>query len=224
MKRRLPAAVLVAAGALVLGAGVVYATIPDVNGVIHGCYAKSGGSLRVIDDTVINCKSTETSLNWNVQGVQGPQGPAGPQGAQGLQGALGPQGPQGPQGPAGPSGTSHGFFATTQKTVIAMDPAFSKIIAISGLAAGNYMLSAQVALDDALNEPYVACKVIVNTTSLANTFVSVSLKSGLGNYVAVTAVTTSGTSSTIEVDCTSSDNTAIANEANLTLIQVDALN
>ena len=52
-----------------------YATIPDSGGTIHGCYAKSGGSLRVIDAGVTNCKSTETSLDWNVQGQQGPQGP-----------------------------------------------------------------------------------------------------------------------------------------------------
>jgi hypothetical protein len=50
--------------------GVAYATIPDPAGTIHGCYARSGGSLRVIDDSVTNCKSTETSLDWNVQGPQ----------------------------------------------------------------------------------------------------------------------------------------------------------
>ena len=33
---------------LALAGGVAYATIPDANGVIHGCYKKSG-DLRVID-------------------------------------------------------------------------------------------------------------------------------------------------------------------------------
>jgi hypothetical protein len=32
--------------------GIAYATIPDSGGVIHGCYGKSGGDLRVIDATV----------------------------------------------------------------------------------------------------------------------------------------------------------------------------
>ena len=62
---------LVGAGALALVAGgVAYATIPS-NNVIDACYTRSGGTLRVIDATVTNCKASETSLAWNVQGVQG---------------------------------------------------------------------------------------------------------------------------------------------------------
>jgi hypothetical protein len=224
MKGRIATAAIVAAGMLVAGSGIAYATIPDVNGVIHGCYAKSGGSLRVIDDTVTNCKSTETSLNWNMQGVQGPQGPAGPQGQQGVQGVQGPQGPQGAQGPAGPSGTSHGYFATAANIAIAEGPAISKIVSISGLPAATYMVSGQVNIADSLNEPFLDCWAELNGTQLANTLVDLFLKSGEGDSVMVTAVTTSGSSSTIEVDCVSQDNTAVAAEANLTLIQVDALN
>jgi hypothetical protein len=75
-------------------AGAAYATIPGSDGVIHGCYAKSGGTLRVIDASVTNCKSTETSLNWDQHGQPGPQGPqgepgpAGPQGEPGVPGGL----------------------------------------------------------------------------------------------------------------------------------------
>lgn len=79
---------------LLTAGGIAYATIPN-NGVIHGCYTRSGGTLRVIDATVTTCKSTETALDWNVQGAVGPQGP---------QGIQGPTGPTGPQGPAGVSG------------------------------------------------------------------------------------------------------------------------
>jgi hypothetical protein len=86
-------ATLVAA-ALAVTAGIAYATIPS-GGVIHGCYSKSGGALRVIDASVRNCKLGETALDWNVLGAQGPQGPQGPEGL---------QGPVGPQGPAGVSG------------------------------------------------------------------------------------------------------------------------
>ena len=73
-RRRIPAALATAAGVLLVVAGVAYATIPDSSGAIHGCYGRSGGSLRVIDATVTNCKTGETSLDWNVQGQQGPQG------------------------------------------------------------------------------------------------------------------------------------------------------
>ncbi len=89
---RLPRrALLLVAG---IGAGLVVsavalATIPDSNGVIHACYKKSGGALRVIDNSVTNCAGSETSLNWNVQGAQGIQGPAGQQGEQGPPGISG---------------------------------------------------------------------------------------------------------------------------------------
>jgi Collagen triple helix repeat (20 copies) len=84
-----------------VASGIAAAQIPDPSGVIHGCYAKSGGTLRVVDNSVTTCKSTETSLNWN---QTGPAGPTGPQGLQGPQGPVGPQGPEGPVGPAGPQG------------------------------------------------------------------------------------------------------------------------
>ena len=74
---RLPVAVLGVMTALALAGGVAYATIPDSNGVIQGCYGKSGGSLRVIDSAVAECKSNETPLAWNVQGPPGEQGDPG---------------------------------------------------------------------------------------------------------------------------------------------------
>lgn len=114
---RTRAAVLLAAGAGTLfTVGVAYATIPDAHGVIHGCYTRSGGNLRVIDDSATGCKTSETSLDWNAQGPAGPVGPAGPAGP------AGPQGADGPQGPAGISGLETatrdiqvpaGFFSTT---------------------------------------------------------------------------------------------------------------
>jgi collagen triple helix repeat protein len=118
---------------MALAGGVAYATIPDGTGLIHGCYAKSGGALRVIDGSVTNCKTGETSLNWNQAGqpgppgVQGPKGdkgdpglqgpkgdtgPAGPQGARGDTGATGPQGPQGDTGATGPQGPKGDTGAT----------------------------------------------------------------------------------------------------------------
>jgi hypothetical protein len=78
---------------LVAGVGVAWAQIPDATGVIHACYTKSGGSLRVIDSTQ-NCASRETSLSWAQAGVQGPKGDPG---------ATGPTGAPGPQGDPGPA-------------------------------------------------------------------------------------------------------------------------
>jgi hypothetical protein len=78
--RRLSRRVLRGVG--VVGAGlaataVALATIPDSSGVIHGCYTKGSGALRVIDDSVTSCKPSETSLDWNAAGQPGPPGISG---------------------------------------------------------------------------------------------------------------------------------------------------
>jgi hypothetical protein len=87
--------------ALILLVTIAYASIPGSDGVIYGCYKKSGGSLRVIDRAVTNCAKDESLISWNQTGPEGPPGPAGPPGPQGLQGPVGPQGETGPQGESG---------------------------------------------------------------------------------------------------------------------------
>ena len=78
------ASALALVGVLVIG-GVAYAQIPDQSGTIHGCYKKSGGSLRVIDDAVTKCASGETSLNWRQTGERGLPGEPGPAGVSGYE-------------------------------------------------------------------------------------------------------------------------------------------
>ncbi|HXW35927.1 MAG TPA: hypothetical protein VEJ87_15235 [Acidimicrobiales bacterium] len=59
--------------------GISWASIPDSNGVIHGCYKTRGTthSLKVIDSAVTSsCPSGYTSLDWSETGPQGPQGPS----------------------------------------------------------------------------------------------------------------------------------------------------
>lgn len=104
-------------GATAAGA-IALAAIPDQNGVIHGCYGKNKGQLRVSDR---GCLHSEKEIAWNQQGLRGPAGPqgvAGPAGANGeagapgptgAQGAVGPQGPKGDTGAQGPAGTSLRF-------------------------------------------------------------------------------------------------------------------
>jgi hypothetical protein len=96
--------VAIAAAVFALG-GIAWATIPDSAGVIHGCYQKNQGRLRVIDtDGSQTCDPSEKPLSWNQIGPQGPQGPQGDPGPQGPPGAKGDTGPQGPQGDTGPQG------------------------------------------------------------------------------------------------------------------------
>jgi hypothetical protein len=56
---------LVGAALFTVGGVVAYASIPDSSGVIHGCYSKTGGFLRVVDSPTATCTSRETPLNWN---------------------------------------------------------------------------------------------------------------------------------------------------------------
>jgi hypothetical protein len=96
-----------------------FASIPDIRGTIHGCYANKTGELSVRDTaTTHKCGSGMTALTWNQigrvgpkgatgpRGVTGPKGSVGPRGAQGPQGIAGPQGSVGPQGPQGPTGNT----------------------------------------------------------------------------------------------------------------------
>jgi len=53
-------------------ATVALAAIPTQKGVIHGCYAKTGGRLIVIDPAVTStCPAGTKPVNWNQQGAPG---------------------------------------------------------------------------------------------------------------------------------------------------------
>lgn len=93
-------------GILGLSGGMVFAAIPSAgDGVIHGCYHKSTGQLRVIEfEDGAACRPPEVPISWSEEGPQGETGPQGPQGETGETGATGPQGPAGPQGEIGPQG------------------------------------------------------------------------------------------------------------------------
>ena len=96
----------------VVGAGLAgtaaLGAIPDSSGVIHGCYQKNVGNLRVVDTSgganADSCRPSEIAISWSQTGPQGPAGPPGPPGPQGATGPQGPQGPPGPQGATGPAG------------------------------------------------------------------------------------------------------------------------
>jgi hypothetical protein len=84
---------------LALGAGTVYAAIPNGSGTFHACYVKSTGAVKLINyPKVKTCKAGEKLINWNAKGPAGPAGAQGPQGAQGVQGEQGLQGPPGAAG------------------------------------------------------------------------------------------------------------------------------
>jgi hypothetical protein len=68
-RTRLVAVLVVMIGGTVAG-GVSYASVPDSSGVIHGCYSRLNGTLRVIDTAVKSqkCGTNELAVNWNRTG------------------------------------------------------------------------------------------------------------------------------------------------------------
>ena len=68
--KKLTLALAGAVAALAL-ASIGWAAIPDNSGVIHGCYKKDSGALRVYDETTNvpkKCTDKESPLDWNQQG------------------------------------------------------------------------------------------------------------------------------------------------------------
>ena len=78
--------VALAAALVALVAGsFAFAGIPDVGGVVHTCYVKTDGKLRVIDSAAgQTCKSTENALDIDQKGPKGDPGPQGMPGVSGL--------------------------------------------------------------------------------------------------------------------------------------------
>lgn len=111
-------------------AGVAFGAIPDSDGVIHGCYLKGDGGLRVIDtEAGETCRSAETELLWNQTGPQGPQGP------------------QGEQGPPGPAAEVIGYAGTRIPIGFQVPATWTEIGHIT-LPAGFHMMSASVSFNN----------------------------------------------------------------------------
>jgi hypothetical protein len=68
LSRKIVAACAVAAVAVAAG-GVAMASTPDSAGVIHACYTRNGGSLRVSDSGA--CTNREIAVSWNAVGPAG---------------------------------------------------------------------------------------------------------------------------------------------------------
>lgn len=147
------------AGGVIAAGGVAYATIPSADGTIYGCYHDKGGTLRVIDDTVSQCRSTETAISWNQIGPQGPQGLKGEDGKDGADGAKGDQ---------GSAGTSQAFTVTGE--LINVSRGGRGVVASKSVPAGSYVLSASVsALANGSNDevPFLFCRLNSSTSVLA---------------------------------------------------------
>ena len=118
---------------LIITIGTVFAIlfVFGINGyaqdnVIHGCFKKSGGDLRILARGT-SCNPSETPISWNLSGPQGPAGPTGP---------PGPQGPEGKSEKIPRVYDSNGQFlgilpSDSDGFLLVLIPALSKFIFIS---------------------------------------------------------------------------------------------
>jgi hypothetical protein len=130
------------------GAYAAVSGIPGPGGVIHGCYQKHRGNLRLVP-AGRRCGRSELPIAFSETGPQGSTGPRGRRGSTGAKGATGatgstgPQGPSGPQGPAGPGAASfstviHEFGETPQLASLANG------IGVTAFCAGSTSVSLSV--------------------------------------------------------------------------------
>jgi hypothetical protein len=137
-----------------LAAGVAYASIPDSNGVIHGCYNTNPargplGALRVVDTGQgQTCATGESSVAWS---QTGPKGATGPKGPQGLQGAT---------GPAGPSDGGNAGTAGTQTVTVPAGGDATVGFATGTLPAGDYLYSGSIYVEPNGGTVTTACFAI----------------------------------------------------------------
>ena len=95
--------VLVACVIVAMGTSFAAASNKNPDGVIHACYGKWTGLLRIVEPGR-KCFSFEVPISWNQSGPPGPAGATGSVGANGVDGVDGAPGPEGPPGPQGPQG------------------------------------------------------------------------------------------------------------------------
>jgi hypothetical protein len=61
---------VLASGLAVVTGALAFASIPDANGVFHGCVLTSTGALRIIDTGKDqSCKASETAVSWDKAGI-----------------------------------------------------------------------------------------------------------------------------------------------------------
>lgn len=163
--RRNVVAYLALGVALAAAGGVAYSSIPDAQGVIHGCYDNANGTLRVIDtDGSGLCRGGETALDWNQQGQPGLTGHTGP---------------------PGPAGVALTYGKSAQGPVALPSPGQVKTIATLSVPAGSYAIFAKI--EGSLTVPsfscapgtdVIYCNLLHNERRLASTAFGCTVKAG----------------------------------------------
>lgn len=135
IRRPSPALALSSLALVAALGGAAWAAIPGPEGIIHGCYNKRTGVLRVIDTAAHGkCKRGESELNWMEVGPPGPRGGGGPRGLRGETGATGPTGPVGPSN----------AYTAGETSAVSLTGGQAREVLKLGLPAGDYAVTASV--------------------------------------------------------------------------------
>jgi len=119
------------AGACLAGAAVGQAiNAGDQSAIVHGCFAKTDGLLRIVDQGVSCDAPKEVALDWARAGRDGPPGPTG---------VDGPTGDTGPTGPSGRPGADGRPLALQRITATAFGP--GRLTALATCPAGERAVS-----------------------------------------------------------------------------------
>jgi hypothetical protein len=210
---RARAVVGVAIGTIVGGgvaSGIAYATAPDAAGVIHACYSKLGGGLRVIDSG--HCTALETTLDWNQVGPTGPSGPQGPAGAQGAPGLKGDKG-------------DPGVTDSYSESADPMDLTPGDHTVISRpLPVGRYAVYATVNVVDTDVDAQVGCFLRADELNLAAQTVSVQggLLTGWAQVTLIGQASLFGPG-TIQLNCTTQQDGVTMSRADLLVLRTGSL-
>jgi hypothetical protein len=183
MTRRRNLAVAGAAALTVLcGAAVVaWAGIPDGEGVIHACYDRSNGAVRIVDPSVASCRRGELPIEWAVQG------PAG---------ATGEQGPQGEPGPG-----VNGFTLTFgPKAVPTSNVSTPELVILSGLPNGPSFATASLDVSNGSGQP-VSLICAIGEAGPAYTFDVPGNASGPGPYTVLVSFSGRSNSAGVPLGC-----------------------
>jgi len=222
-----PRSALAAAGvALLLGGGGVaaLAAIPGANGVIHACYSRSTGVLRVINSDghssrTRHCAGNEASLAFNQKGPKGARGPQGPQGD------TGPSGTQGDPG-AGPS-TGPTIYSA-HSSGVSVPNAYTQVLSVT-LPPGSYALQAKLQFNNpVINGVEARGNCLLRDYPTTYDFASVDFRDdSTGGPLTLQATVSEFPGGTVTVDCQavkSGSLTVDFTNATLTAITAAALN
>jgi hypothetical protein len=213
---------LVAAGSFAAAAS----SIPDDGGVIHGCYQKNKGSVRVVQSAA-ECNPSEVLISWNQKGPKGDKGDKGEQGIQGeqgLQGVPGEQGQKGDKGDPGAAGApgapgaTDAYIGRGSGTILNGE---FQVVASVTIPPGSYVLHAKASVtpSDDDDESFGDCGFI-NGDSVHLEFNDTK---PLSDAISLLDVGTFGATATIEVFCTQAGNAWVVSDVVIVAVKVGAV-